>query len=416
LARKKYIKSADSKAALTTFTLNTDTATVYPDFSIQATINAINNDPVARGAFNHFVDKCMEGNINIIKRDSRKLDHDELERLQSKFKYRTEILRKTFALLFLNNNTFTEIVKDMNDTKSLNVLDTDNVNPITEPNGDPIKYKSKVPHPITGNYAEWTKEEIVWTKLGDISKGWAPIDIRALWENLLTKSYVMRYTAWLWKTGQYRILYNFKNSSKQNVQDFLTYARKTENNFKLPFIANGDMETKILRDMKETDSITLLLKYLDSQTLILMRVPPIDAGIPDASGRSNADAQSNNLVTRIHSVKTVVADSHNYDLFPKINKKNNLLVFGPSDRFHEKQVFETVQMMQSMTMTPEVMQEYFESKGIYFKATMFKKEEPMETGNPRDKDMAPSRLGKGAGESEEVVGTGKESTTREDQL
>lgn len=420
MGKRKYIKRSDSREPIRNFVLNKDHATVFPDFSFDTAMNAIDSDPVARGAFNHFVDKCMEGGYNIIKKDTNEVDEKEILRLQQKFKFRTEILRKIFTMLKLYNNCFIEIVRDTKGTKALNIIDSSNVEPITKPNGDPIKYRSKRPNPVTGDYIFWNKDELVWIKLGDRTKGFAPVDIKALYETLLSKEYVRRYVAWLWKTGQYRILYNFKNSTSQDVEDFLTYSRKVDESFQLPSISKGEMETKVLRDLKETDSIIGLLSYYDSQTLIALRVPPIDAGIPDASGRSNADAQSNNLATHVISIKKIVEDAINWDLFPKISKSANLLIFAPSDRFHEKQIFETVQIMQSMSMTPEAMKEYFNSKGMYWKSTLFNPlpdpADLMAGGNPRDKDTAPSRKGKGAGAAEKVIGSGEQSTTRSDQL
>lgn len=418
--RKNYIKQSDSKDSLRTYTWNKDIATVYPDFSYQLVVNMVDDDPIARGAINHFVDKCMEGNYSILNRTTKKVDLDEEDRLQEKYQFRTEILRKIFLQGKMFNQAFVENVKITgNQVKALNVLDTMNVDPITKPNGDPIKYRSKQPHPVTGKYPEWTTEEITWIKFGDRSTGFAPLDFKALYENLCMKSWIKRYVGWLWKTGQYRLLYNFKNASSADVEDFLAYGRRNDDNFRVPFVMKGEMESKLLRDMKEQESIELFLKYLDGQTLILLRIPPIDAGIPDASGRSNSDAQSNNLGTTITSAKKIVEDKINFDLFTKMNKGNKLIKFAPNDRFAVKQVFENVQMMQSMNFTDEAMEEYMGDTGIFFKSKLFKKPEPMMMGtsaNPRSLDNMPSRTGKGVGEANKNIGTGAESTTRPNQL
>lgn len=416
--KKRYIKKAHSKNPLRIFTWNKDVGTVFPNYSTQAVDNMINDDPVARGALTHFIDKCMEGEYNVIKRETLKYDRDFELLLDEKYQFRANILRKIFTMGKLYNNIFIEIIRDTEGkTKDLNVLDTRNVDTNTNSNGDPIRYKSKVKDATTGKYAEWDSKDIVWIKVGDRSTGWAPLDMAALYENLMMKSYIKRYVAWLWKTGQYRLIHNFKNASDKDVEDFLVYGRKHDDNFKSPFIMKGEYETKMLRDMKETDSLELLLKYLDGQTLILLRVPPIDAGIPDASGRSNSDAQSNNLATHVTSFKKLIEDKINFALFPAISKGNSLIRFAPVDRFAEKQVFETVQMMQSMGMTPEVMEEYLADRGMFWKATLFKPELEMSTTeNPRDLDSMPSRIGKGEGEANKKIGTGEQATTREEQL
>lgn len=379
----------------------------------------INSDPVARGAINHFVDKCMEGDYNIIDRESRKYRPNEELSLDEKYNFRHDILRKSFLVGKLFNNLFFEIVRTSdNQTKALNILDSINVEPITKPNGDPVKFKSKQPNPKNGKYPEWNKNDIVWVKFGDIDGGYAPVDVRALWETLNAKQYIQRFVSWLWKTGQYRVLYNFETAvSDKDIGDFLTFMRKNEANFRAPSISKGSMTAQVARDLKETDSITGLLKYYDSQILILLRIPPIDVGIPDATGRSNADAQSNNLNTHITAFKKVMEDAINFNLFPKMFKGNSLLRFAPNDRFEEEQVFKNIQIMQSIGMTPDAIEEYLADRGMYYKSILFKPpEETMNTENPRDLDTMPSRTGKAPGSAREKIGSGEQSSTRDDQL
>jgi hypothetical protein len=417
--KPEFIARAESKQALKSFSPNKGFATVYPDFSYSAVIEMINNDPTARGALNHFVDKCMEGDMVVLNKDSMKFDEAFQHELQRKHKFRTNIIRKVFLMGKLYNNVFIEILKNSDGSlKELNVLDTTGVEAITKPNGDLDFLKASNPDPTTGKYPIWQAEEIVWIKFNDITRGYAPVDMRALWETILLKDYIRRFVSWLWKTGQYRLLYFFKSGSDQDIETFITYLKKNEGNFQIPLILRGEGEIKVPRDIKEIDSIDRLLKYVDNQILIALRIPPSDAGIPDASGRSNADAQSNNLITHITSWKTVVSDAVSHDLFPKIGKENNILKFSPSDRFAEKQVFEVLQLMQSMMMTQDVMKEYLIDKGIVFSTEKWFEDKPEVIGdaaskNPRSKDMAPSRLGKGTGEGNKPQ---EEVTTRPDQL
>jgi hypothetical protein len=250
--------------------------------------------------------------------------------------------------------------------------------------------------------------------VGDRCNGFAPVDMKALWENLLMKEYIKRYVAWLWKTGQYRLIYSFKNSSDKDVEDFLAYARKHDNNYQVPLIAKGELETNLLRDMKETESLVELLKYLDGQTLILLEMPPVDAGIPDASGRSSADAQSNSLTTTVHAFKKLFEDAYNYQLFPKINKGNTLIRYAPIDRFAEKQVFEIIQIMQTVNMKDEVIKEFMQDRGMFFKSPELFKDMTQIPGvmkNPKSLEMPKGKKGTGEGNKPR-----SEVTTRPDQL
>jgi hypothetical protein len=414
----KFIKRSYSRETLRTYTPNNIAPTVYADFSFDAVLKMIENDPVARGGVNHFIDKCMEGDYSVITRDSHKYDDVFELLLDEKYQFRANILRKTFLMLKLFNNVFIEIVRDTdNNTKQLNVLDSTNIDVITEPNGDLIKCRSKVPDINTGKYVEWLAKDIVWIKMGDRTQGYAPVDLRALWENLLAKDYMRQYVGWLWKTGQYRVLYNFKNgASDKDVIDFLVYTRRAQDNPSSPIIAKGEMETKLLRDMKETQSLVELFKYYDGQTLVLLRVPPTDAGMPDASGRANSDSQSNNFCTSVIGIKKLVEDKINFELFPKIKSGNSLLKFSPCDRFAEKKVFEALQIMKTIGFTNEAMTEYLNDNGMYFKEDLFLsalEQNPAMLQQATQNDTAPSRTGKGAGE-----GNKKQSTvsTRENQM
>jgi len=414
MATKKYLKRTDSKNTLTTFVWNKDVATVFPDFSFNAVIQMVDDDPVARGAILHFIDKCMEGGISIVKAADLSYDRDFEKLLQEKYMFRSKILRTIFYLGKLFNNVFIEIVRDTdNRVKSLNILDSENIEPITNFNGDPESYKSKVPNAKTGQYARWNKNEIVWIKFNDRVKGYAPVDLKALWETLLCKSWIKRYVAWLWKTGQYRVLYNIKDgASNDDIKDFLTYARKHDDNFRAPFLLKGDLEMKMVRDMKETQDITTLLKYWDNQTLILLRIPPSDAGIPDQSGRSNADAQSNNLNTHIISMKTVVEDYINFDLFKKMNKGDTLLKFAPVDRFSEEQIIKNVNVMKNIGMTEDVIREYLQDRGMFFQSSkLFDDPEEKILATNRDINTMNSRI-----DRKEEGGTGEQASTRPDQL
>ena len=204
--KRQYLKRLNSKEVLSTWSSSTTTQTVFPDFTFTAVFEAINNDPVARGALIHYVDKAMEGDYAIVKRDSLSYDPVTELLLDEKFQFRTNVLRKIFLFRKLTNNAFIEIGKaDDGVTMALNVLDGTQIEPITASNGDPISYKGRIAypagHPKAGTFPTWDKDEIVWIKFGDVGKGWAPIDMRAVWETLLWKDYIRRYSSWLWRTG-----------------------------------------------------------------------------------------------------------------------------------------------------------------------------------------------------------------------
>jgi len=420
----KLVKKANSRQSLRAFVNNSSGATILPDYSFSVVNGMIESDPVASGAVKHFVDKVVEGGFSVLKKDTLVIDETFEKELLYDFSWNTNIIKKITLIGKLYSNVFLEIVRGSTGKAiNFNVLDSTNIEPITKSNGDPLKYKSKVPNPGTKTYSEWDAKDIVWFKFDGRTNGWAEVDIKALYTVLMQKNYINRFISWAWMTGQYRVVHNFKTSSSSVVQDFMAYNAKVDDDFTKPFIAGGEYHNSILRDMKEIDSLQDYLKYLDNQIVILLRVPPIDVGIPDSSGRSNADAQSNNLVTTVKSFKLTIADGNN-ELFRKINHGNNILVFKPSDRFEESMIFENVRSLKNIGMTDDALKEYMTSKGIVFKTkTLFEKFEDPKSGNKfnnplptSDPEAAPSRERKGVGQANNKIGTGNEGTTRDDQL
>lgn len=425
----EIVTQTDSKQTLKGYSPSVSNQTVFPTANFDVIMGMVDSDPVARGALIHFVDKCMEGDYAILYRDpeSRKYSYDkEFEHLlDNKYMFRTSILRKLFITLKLFNNSFIEIVRNPSDntTKALNVLDPTIIEPITEPNGDPIGYKERN---TSGKLAKWSANDIVWVKLNDRTKGFAPVDLESMYRTLLAKSYVTRFVAWLFQTGQHRLVYNFKNSSEKDIESFMAFYEKNCEDFKMPLIAKGEFTATLIRDMREVDSLINLLKYYDNQILVDMRIPPMDAGIPDGSGRSNADASTNNLTTHITSCKRAIEDYISFELFKKINKSLNSLRFAPADKFSEEQVFKIAQVMQSMNMKDEVVSEYLFDKGIVFESEeLFKSPEDLlmasgkmqegQSNNPRSKDNAPSRQDQ-SGKDTRGVGGVSGVSTRSEQL
>lgn len=416
---KTLTKKADSKEAIKSYWPTKWSATVTPDFDFDTALNMLDADPVASGAIEHYVDKAMEGDWAIIKRDTGKYNKAFEDQLFYKYDFETRVLRKIFYVGKLFNNVFLETVKNTDGSlKDTNILDSTNIEVITKSNGDVIEFKSKTPNPATGKYPTWTPEEVVWFKFSDRDGSYGHVAMQSLWNMMLMKRYITRFVTWLWETGQYRVIHNFASADEKVVSDFVAYNKKNESDFKQPFLVQGQYITSVLRDIKETESLVELLKYIDGQLLILLRIPPIDAGITDASGRSNSDAQSNNLSTHVKSRKKVVTTGINI-MFNLINHGNDAIVFAPTDRFEVKGVLENVQLMKSAGFTDSVCKEYMLDNGMVWQdSKVFNEPEEQDTKikNPRDKDNMPSRIGKGVGEANEKVGTGNEGTTREDQL
>jgi hypothetical protein len=135
------------------------------------------------------------------------------------------------------------------------------------------------------------------------------------------------------------------------------------------------------------------------------------------------------MSTHITAAKKIVEDSINFDLFPKINKGNKLLKFGPNDRFSERQVFENIQIMKAIQMTDEAVQEYLADRGMFFKEKLFV--DPVEQAKKMQDVMGQPGMDNGVQNSKEKdnfvsrqrttdAGSGNKKqdqvTTRQDQI
>lgn len=425
MAKKKYLKDVplkrdDSKDQILNYSFSTSSQTVFPNFNLSKVTEMMDNDPVARGAFSAYVDKCMEGGYSILKRNTKELDEAEQLRMEEKWMFNTKVLRKLFIQLKLYNNAFVEIIRNSKkEVTDVNVLDTENIEPITEPNGDPVMYKSRSIPAGSNEQPTWDEEEIVWYKLNDVSRGWAPVDLKALYTTLLTKEYVLRFMAWLWKTGQYRLTYQFNSGvANRDINDFLAMARKLDFDFSKPSIYKGEGVAQVLRGMQENESAVKMLEYLDQQILISMRIPGIDAGFMNSGSRSDTDGAKSTLSTHVKSVKSIIADYTNFTLFPRINKSNSFLLFKPTDRLDTAKILDMVTVMSNLGMTDQAKKELLVQEGLAFSGKeWFKPDEDKPTRSTTGQALgAESREGKTEGDMNEQIGTGEESTTRQDQM
>ena len=417
---KTILTRENSKGTLQNYTLTQGEQTIFPNFDLNVAAEVVFADPVVNGASKHFVDKVMEGRYHLLKKDTNESDKQTKDRLEYDYQFSTKVLRSLAIQAFRYGNAFLEIVRGggTGEVIGLNVLDAKNIKPVTKPNGDPEKYLWRIPDPVTKKFASWTPDEVIWFKFYDSSEGWSPIDIKAIYPWVALKSQMRKYQNWLISTGQYRVIYNLEDAKdKFGVDDFLAFMNQHDEDPTKPFMIRGKLHTMMARDMKELESFHQAYKYIDSQILIGVRIPPIDAGIPDASGRSNADAQSNNLSTTVTGWKKVIKNAIDSELLPALNKNKSYIIFGPNDRFQKKQVFDELNILANLGFSEDAMKEHLMDHGIIFESKeLFKKVEEQEsTVMEKDIDLMPSRVDDSDGQVQSV-GSGEASTTKEEQL
>lgn len=433
---QQFLTRENSKAVLNDYTPSTEHQNTFPSFSLEEAEKVIFSDPVVNGAEKQFIDKCSQGRYFFVRRDKpSQVDSSLHRRMEEEFHFSSNVLRAIYRQAFRYRNAFLEVRRGEGTGRvvGLNVLNAKYIKPIVEHNGDPVRYRWTVPNPHTNSFPEWSTDEVIWLKFYENAEGFAPIDMESIYNWVRLKEFVRKYVSWLWDTGQYRTIYNFKQPRKEQVDDALAFMKQHEEDPTTPFLFEGELDLKQNRDMEENASLLELLKYIDQQILVNLRVPPIDAGIPDATGRSNADAQGNNFLTSVHGIKSVVLDGINNRLLDRMNRMDAKMVFAPSDRFEKKQIIDELNLFANMGLSKEALTEYMTSNGLLFETDTLweidnqenstdnssddnpKEEDDESVVDEKDNDLAPSRFNT---DHQEVQshGSGEDSTTREEQL
>ena len=154
-----------------------------------------------------------------------------------------------------------------------------------------------------------------------------------------------------------------------------------------------------------------MLNYTRQQILTLLRVPPIIAGIPDNSNRSNSEIQARKAFDgRIISIQTDLADELSWELFPLLGWEKADFKFAPIDKRAEKDDIEIIVALKGIGLDDKSLLTYIKSVGIQLpEGAKIEKIQPVvglgnDNKKPEDKDKAPEHK------------TGEDSTTREKQL
>jgi len=385
---------------------------VQPEFSREKILEAIRKDSTVIAAITTLVDKSVENGWRVEgydKRSSKKEIGLDLRKMRF-----NKLLRQILYNLYAYNNVFIENVKDGNGKiKELHVLETTITQPISDEHGTVTGYQQNV----SGKEVFWKPDEVTHIALNTLTTGiWGELDIQSIYTSILIKQYIMAYIGWLMGTNQLRGFFNIKNASDKQIKDFLSYLKRTESDITKPLIAEGDIDYQIQRQLEEGKSLLEIVDMCDNNILMLLQVPPVLMGKPDQSNRSNSDTQEISLFTRIVSIHRILEDSFEFDLFPKIGYEKIKLLFNPINKISTSRILENAERIRNIGADEKTIDAYLKIEGFPIEVK-FKKEGEKETIiEKKSEDMYPSRKRKLDDEISEKIGSGAESTTREEQL
>jgi len=391
-----------------------------PTYPLPSVLKMFRSDSVAWGGAKTRVDKILENGWYI--RDKKTGERDEKAKELLKGKRFDPWLRETATHYVLFLNSFGELVyTPKGNVKELHTIDPTQMEIIADEHGD-LQYYAQSIGGVSGfgssenkQIVTWQPEEIIHTK--DVSidlSNWAEISSRTIWEAVAIKFHVKKFLAWLFETNQFRGIYNIKAADELQIKRSISFLKESEKNIKKPVIFEGEFGYTLMRELKDLTVLNDILYKMDEEILNFIQVPPIYAGLPDNSNRSNSDAQERAFNTTIRNDQKILKESAD-ELLKRMKLFNKEFVFEPVSVKVTKELVEVAQLMKSISVKGEVIADWMREQGINLPpGDIF--DAQLETNNLMTQDQAPSRRGKGVDQANEKIGTGEESTTREDQL
>jgi hypothetical protein len=404
-------KFYDSSKLFSSNTLNS--FGLLPEFDRSKALDSVRKDSTVMAALNTLVDKSLENGYTIFGVDGKSSESGNTKILDEKLRLK-KLLRQVFYNLYAYGNVFVENVKDGNGkVKELHVLETTITQPLADVHGTIMGYQQVTidnTSPIT-----WNPDEVTHVALTKLTTGvWGELDIEAVFTSVLIKQYIYAYLGWLYGTNQFRGFYNIEEANEDQIKEFVSFLKRSQDNIDKPLIARGKINYQIPRDFEDGDKIINLLNKCDANILNLMQVPPIAIGLPGDSNRSNSDSQERSLKVRVRSVQDVVEESFRYDLFPKIGMDKMILEFKEPDNSDFPKLLEMAERMKNIGFKPSKIEEFLKNEGFPLKGVLI--DTDLFSSGGKSDDMFASRARKQDGESNEKIGSGESGTTRDDQL
>jgi hypothetical protein len=374
--------------------------------SVHTLLRAYREEPTVQAGIKALADEIVK-NGYIIKGTDKKLIKRVEKELKTKFRFK-RLLRRIVYNSLIYGNSFIELVYKNNSVDELHLLETSEMSIIADQHGEVQAYEQD----HKGEKATFTTDECVHLSINNITSGmWGEADIKTLYSTIALKQFLEGFITNLFKFNKFRDAWSIEDADEVQIKNFINDLKLSRDQPDKELVIEGKIAKIAGRDIKDLNQLVELLNYTRQQILTLLRVPPIIAGIPDNSNRSNSEVQSRKAFDgRVISLQDVMEDEFTLELFPKIGWSNAEFEFAPIDKRAEKDDIEIAVALKNLGLDNDSLLQYIKDVGIQLRegATL----ESTEAGpDPFPQSRKP--VDKSAEMDEE---TGEESTTRQDQL
>ena len=381
------------------------------------------NDPVVQAAITTRADAMLANGYTI---DGSKSAKKAAETKLDEMGFGYQFLEKIILNGLLYEHVFIEIVRNVAGTaKELHVLETTQMEIKHDIHGEITGFTQLAE---TGVKVDFPVDNISYIKFNSITSAvWGEVGIKSLYRTSTTKNFVEKFLNSLASTNAWRQVFKTKSMNADDIGSFMSYLRAAQDDPTMPLVMQvptaeeGDNKFEILRDANDLKEFLGLLDYLRTQMLMELKVPPIMIGLPDGSNRSNSDTQMKAFHIANEGFRRKLTDNFNKALFEKLGITNITFSWNPIDKRSEKEDVEMAEKLINMGADTDMVEEFLRSTGLELpEGKLFKDPEPIQgvIGGPlkKSENLFPSRKRKDEGEANKKIGTGEDSTTREDQL
>ena len=374
---------------------------------LDTVMEVVRNEPTVKAAIRAIVDEILK-NGYIIKTKNKTLKNQIERELKEKYRF-SKTLKQLVLNLLIYQNAFLEIVYKDNQPDEMHILETTEMEIISDEHGEVLGYKQDA----GDRQVDFSVDEVVHISLDNITSNlWGEVDIKTLYKTISLKQFLETFLTNLFRLDKFRDAWRINEASEEMVKDFVNNVKLAREHVDRELVFQGDIEKIPGREIKDLDKLVELLNYTRQQILTLLRVPPIIAGIPDNSNRSNSEIQARRAFDgRIKSLQADIADELSWELFPLMGWKQADFEFAPIDKRAEKDDIEIIMALKNIGLDDKSLLEYIRTVGIQLpEGAKIEKQEfggknPFPPSRkPADKDGMPKHE------------TGEESSTREDQL
>jgi len=375
-------------------------------------LSAYRSDPTIRGAIIAISDETLKSGYHINAKDKKLKERIEKD-LKKKFRF-TRLLNKLLNNLLIYGNAFIELVYKGSSVEELHILETTEMEILSDTHGEIRGYLQR--QGAQSEEIQFTTDEVVHLTVEHIKSNlWGEVELQTLFNILNLKQHIEKFLTNLFKFNKFRDSWLIEEADEVQVRDFINNLRLSQDMPEKEMVIDGKISKVLGRPIEDLDKLIEILNYCRQEILTLLRVPPIIAGIPDNSNRSNSEVQARKAFdTRIKILMQSIEEEFDAELFPKMGWTNAEFKFNPIDKRAEKDDIEIIMALKEIGLDEKSLLQFIRDSGIQLpEGAKIVKPEPIPFGGD-GKDEDKKEMKDEASPVEHK--TGAEAETREDQL